>query len=89
MMPDVRPIDANALKESVRKVPVFRTYDAGPPDLRTLVDLAPTLDYAPVMHGEWVEGMFCSNCRQVDLSKPNVCPNCGAMMDGGKEDEAD
>ena len=46
----------------------------------------PTLDYAPVVHGEWVEGLKCSKCGQVDMTKPNFCPNCGAKMDGGKNE---
>jgi hypothetical protein len=30
--------------------------------------------------GEWIEGMLCSHCGQVDFSKPNFCPNCGTDM---------
>lgn len=30
--------------------------------------------------GEWVDGMKCSNCEQIDWSKPPYCPNCGAKM---------
>lgn len=32
-------------------------------------------------HGEWVDGMKCSKCGQVDTTKPNYCPDCGAKMD--------
>lgn len=35
-----------------------------------------------VRHGRWVQGMQCSECGQVDLAKPNYCPDCGAKMDG-------
>lgn len=36
--------------------------------------------------GRWEDGT-CTNCGQVDFSKPNFCPNCGADMRGGGEDE--
>ena len=51
-----------------------------------LLDDAPTVDAVEVVHGEWIDGT-CNNCGQVDFSKPNYCPNCGAKMDGGKKDE--
>ena len=35
----------------------------------------------PVRHGRWEHGMRCTQCGQIDLSKPNYCPNCGAKMD--------
>ena len=44
----------------------------------------PTVDAAPVVHGEWIDGT-CNNCGQVDFSKPNYCPNCGADMRGEKK----
>ena len=34
----------------------------------------------PVRHGRWEHGMRCTQCGQIDLSKPNYCPNCGAKM---------
>lgn len=55
-------------------------------DLREAIDNAPTLDYAPVRHGEWIEGLKCSECGNVDWTKPNYCSTCGAKMEG-KEDE--
>lgn len=35
--------------------------------------------------GRWVNGMCCSECRQVDWTKPNYCSNCGADMRGEEE----
>lgn len=57
-------------------------------------------DVAPVRHGRWVEkekytfGIMydCSLCenRILDNGHPwNYCPNCGAKMDGGDNDEVD
>lgn len=98
----MRPIDSDALKESARGISVFRTYDAGMPDLRALVDAALTLDYAPVVHSQWllhemhpkrvtVDGyVVCPECKHhFDRIKGTWfkrCPECGAKMDGGKKD---
>ena len=32
------------------------------------------------VRGEWVNGMTCSNCGQVDWTRPNFCSTCGADM---------
>lgn len=42
-------------------------------------------DRAIVDGKDWV----CSNCRKAQRCKENYCPNCGARMDGGVEDEND
>ena len=55
----------------------------------------PSADVAPVVHGKWkytVTGyLYCSNCDWMPeedemLHTDYYCPNCGARMDGGKED---
>ena len=58
------------------------------------IENAPTVDAAPVVHGEWVKSnphnrfMDCSVCGfYQDHTTFNYCPNCGAKMDGGKKDE--
>ena len=56
----------------------------------------PAADVQPVKRGEWkqysVTYMRCSNCKEFLVSKYksstfNFCPNCGARMDGGADDE--
>lgn len=57
--------------------------------------IIPTIDYAPIVHGEWLwEGRYkaCSECGSYINSETlgysfwRYCPYCGAKMDGGKED---
>ena len=58
------------------------------------VEAAPAVDAAPAVHGEWIELHeenghevgTCSHCRHVRIVD-NYCPNCGALMDGGNDDE--
>lgn len=56
----------------------------------------PIADVAPVVHGRWVcvnkidpiSGYRCSKCRRrVGFDLTPYCPNCGAKMDGGDNDE--
>lgn len=58
----------------------------------------PAADVAPVVHGLWAEHldeMECSVCKRQwnycdnDTNTFNFCPNCGAKMDGGTDNEAD
>ena len=58
----------------------------------------PSADVAPVRHGRWNADETCSLCGEkstegLDATKwdywlPNYCPNCGAKMDGGTDDES-
>lgn len=62
------------------------------------IDKMPTIDAGPVIHGEWViDGEFidCSVCKREKWSRVpyedlvkrfKFCPNCGARLDGGKDD---
>ncbi|MDD6544862.1 MAG: hypothetical protein PUF20_10850 [Clostridiales bacterium] len=67
--------------------------------LRAIRELS-AADVAQVRHGRWewdTEDIYrCSNCAEKSHVKEvmghpewDYCPNCGAKMDGGKDDEAD
>lgn len=56
----------------------------------------PSIDAVPVVHGRWIYGITlnhewrkCSEClvSQDIFGCFTYCPNCGAKMDGGKDDE--
>ena len=60
----------------------------------------PAADAAPVVHGRWEPGNpICPVCggdkfKNLDADiwcdwLPDFCPNCGAKMDGGANNEAD
>ncbi len=58
------------------------------------IEEQPTVDAAPVVHGDWVKFnphnrfMDCSVCGfYQDHTTFNYCPNCGAKMDGGDSNE--
>ncbi len=61
------------------------------------VETAPTVDAAPVVHGRWIFNQEqwtwdCTNCKGwvgsgVRIRGYEYCPNCGAKMDGGNDDE--
>ena len=55
--------------------------------IREFVNNRPAVDAEPVRHGRWEHGLQCPFCNQIDHTKPNYCPNCGAKMDG--EDNRD
>ena len=90
-MPDVRLIDANALKEYLgcdndRKYSSMIMHE-----IADRIDEQPTISAVPVVHGRWISAgngvYFCSKC---DTRVPfalghRYCPNCGAKMDGGAE----
>lgn len=66
------------------------------------IEDAPVVDAAPVVHGRWGEyesfpltpsmnGCPCSVCK-THFSPSSIilmkyCPNCGAKMDGGNDDD--
>ena len=69
---------------------------------RDLEDTSPckqfiSKDVAPVRHGHWVKEKpdvlihwhcsVCKNCYYLEEPNANYCPNCGAKMDGGEEND--
>lgn len=58
---------------------------------------APTIEAEPVRHGRWEpykeapdwDQKQCSVCGDISCCQRNYCPNCGAKMDGGDDDETD
>lgn len=36
--------------------------------------------------GKWID-LQCNQCGQVDMSKPNFCPNCGCDMRGEQDED--
>ena len=60
-----------------------------------LLDQAPPVDAEPIRHGRWIYGITlnhewkkCSEClvSQGIFGCFTYCPNCGAKMDGEKQD---
>lgn len=81
----MRLIDAIALQEDYKK-------EYGGKRL-LLIDVAPTVDAAPVVHGRWKRKIVdcgfnadwvCSQCGyrvMTDFVNYKYCPGCGATMD--------
>ena len=75
-----------------------------PQRVKTLLLRHPAADVAEVVHGQWLldsrwpswQHRECIRCKitfkrttEVEDQYWQYCPNCGARMDGGKDDEAD
>ena len=55
------------------------------------------VEYVEVKHGEWIRPTkladmmhdipHCSLCGEVPCDEGKYCPNCGAKMDGGKNEK--
>jgi hypothetical protein len=63
-------------------------------DLVQIINNQPTIEAAPVVHGEWIEVgvtcgitiLKCSNCgKEHPRLHENFCRDCGAKMEGGAE----
>lgn len=99
-----RLIDANALeiilKSQADVVALCERPEIAGGFLQALdfVKKAPTVDAAPVVHGQWVCDTFfdepvmrCTACKRGfslghRAERFPYCPNCGAKMDGGASD---
>ena len=98
MANEKRLIDANALWDKIKNSKVSPATQV---TAMVFIDTAPTVDAVEVVHGRWIMGVdegdyeygTCSVCGYNEynafccLLPHNYCPNCGAKMDGGNEDE--
>jgi hypothetical protein len=74
-------------------------YERGYLDAQENMNLLPTVDAVEVVHGRWVSDkadilFHCSECEtQISTDWDyddliwNYCPNCGAKMDGGEDND--
>lgn len=93
---EVRSIDANCLKSWVKKeCNPYGNPTIGSDDGRRFmeqIDKMPTLE-PEVVHGRWVMNnpygiKCCSVCGYgQSIGAENYCPNCGAKMDGGTDND--
>lgn len=86
-MPELRPIDANALLEEMQH-PLKYEKSESDTDIDVymrIVENAPTLEYEPVVHAHWIQKGFdckCSNCGSFNGAfGVKYCQDCGAKMD--------
>ena len=96
MSTEKRLIDANEVYEKGHRTP-FHIGIADLCDLKELLEDVPTVDAVEVVHGRWewlgpnnlVPECMCGTCsvckvRSKYIVNTNLCPNCGAKMDGGR-----
>ncbi len=96
----MRYIDADNLKERIPKdihEDVFENCSncelLDDKQVKELIDSQPTADVRENVMGEWISTGFmevkCSNCKETfhELESANFCPNCGADMRGGKNEQ--
>lgn len=101
-MAEVRPIDAEELRKYVWSLSSNYLNEWDTAGVLMAIERSKTLDYSPVMLGEWVEQedfcgdpyYTCSACK-IDWvcidgtpaeNGMRYCPNCGAKMEGWKTD---
>lgn len=79
----MRLIDADALNFEEKTIT----------EIVEMIDDAPTVDAAPVVHGRWIKGICniyvcdrCGNTITSDIDPSDYCCDCGAKMDGGEEE---
>lgn len=96
---DVEPLEVVAYKGG------NKDFDNGVQFILEKLDALPTADVVEVKHGEWIDkpsgrymhiASWCSACGnksgiggiESNRHKP-YCPNCGAIMDGRRETNAE
>lgn len=67
-------------------------------ELMSAISIIPAADVEPVRHGRWTmssdrpDTIICSCCDnafdvwKADIKRHNYCPNCGARMEGAKNE---
>ena len=89
-----RYIDAD--NADVERISCFYGSECRIEDVKEWLDEQPTADVAKVDHGHWIyfrdqngfKGCKCSEClTSYGCIDTPYCPNCGAIMDGGLENE--
>ena len=97
----MRLIDKDALLKRMQNDPLFDLVERY--GVSGVINAEPTVDAVPVRHGKWFIGtvpyFVCSECKNrtplrwderrgyvLDYRSP-YCPNCGAKMDGEREEE--
>lgn len=98
---EIRLIDANKIGLTDFEILMCNgDYKEGLEMILQKIENAPTIDAVPVVHGKWLwyedcsnSGLYCSACHKLihKVMTPkkklsNYCPNCGAKMDGRKDD---
>jgi hypothetical protein len=92
--------DCNAIISNIQFTSPYQddidTIVSGMERIRDMIDEAPIVDVAPVVHGEWIPIVnyfhgkptgkyYCSVCHRVEDVKGIYCRLCGARMDGGNK----
>ena len=83
-------IEREAFIEAVKEIPMWGSVAV------MFADSIPAADVAPVVHGRWeflgpnslIKECMCGTCsvckvRSKYIVNTMLCPNCGAIMDGG------
>ena len=86
-----RLIDADILIEDFNP---RHSVDWYTPWIIAKINEQPTVDAAPVVHGEWIYKVTnngkmifeCSNCKSLIAGRGRFCKECGAKMDGGDKE---
>lgn len=88
----------DAITDLAGKAPTRSAYEAVWKSARALKKI-PTVDVAPVRHGQWIEKTAPEGCRYFECSncgahenrhtaiKGYYCWRCGAKMDGGEDND--
>lgn len=74
---DMRLGDLDALRKQFDDIPVFIGMTGG--CVQQFIDKQPTIDAAPVVHGQWIKTVQENGCTEWTEFR---CSVCGAVFDG-------